>query len=149
MILHNDDRTAMLKNRLTSTGWFKKFWSMCSIKLSISSSMISSRAALPKPKFLKICKDDLRNWTHVGPLENKTPGTDPKLNPLLTTSIEINLGFWMRLRGWISKNSNIGTPLKIWKKMFLCLGKGKPLGDMGFTKKKWFRINPSAVGGWC
>ena len=40
------------------------------------------------------------------------------------------------LRGWISKDFNIETHMKNLKNEFICLGKGKPLGEMGFTKKK-------------
>ena len=40
------------------------------------------------------------------------------------------------LRGWISKDFDIETPMKNLKNHFICLGKGKPLGEMGFTKKK-------------
>ena len=54
---------------------------------------------------------------------------------------------WDYLRGWISKDFDIETPMKNLKNEFMCLGKGKPLGEMGFTKKKWFWMNPSAVGG--
>ena len=53
------------------------------------------------------------------------------------------------LRGWISKDFDIETPMKKLKNEFMCLCKGKPLGEMGFTKKMWFWMNPSAVGGWC
>ena len=62
---------------------------------------------------------------------------------------KVELFFSLDLRGWISKDSNLETPMNIKKNEFLCLGKGKLLGDMGFTKKKGFQINLGAVGGWC
>ena len=43
--------------------------------------------------------------------------------------------FMLNLRGWISKDFDIVTPMKNLKNEFMCLGKGKPLGEMGFTKK--------------
>ena len=59
--------------------------------------------------------------------------------------IYARLGFWHKyntlhnyqeyLRGWISKDFDIETPMKKLKNEFLCLGKGKLLGEMGFTKK--------------
>ena len=54
--------------------------------MSTSSSMIFSKGSFPKPKSFKIWRDVLRNSVQVVPLENNTPGVDPKLNPLLRMS---------------------------------------------------------------
>ena len=54
----------------------------------------------------------------------------PRQGPL-----EVQRGCLKNLRGWISKDFDIETPMKKLKNEFMCLGKGKPLGEMGFTKK--------------
>ena len=53
---------------------------------------------------------------------------------------------WMFLRGWISKDSNIETPMKIWKSEFLCLGKGKLHGILVLPKKSDFGSIPVLWG---
>ena len=58
--------------------------------MSTSSSIMFSKDSFPKPKSLKMWRDVRRNSVQVFPLENNTPGTDPKLNPLLRMSKWIN-----------------------------------------------------------
>ena len=38
------------------------------------------------PKFFRVCKEVRLISDQVGPLENKTPGVDPKLRPFLRIS---------------------------------------------------------------
>ena len=45
--------------------------------------MISSSTLFPRPKSLKVWSEVLLIAVQVGPLENKTPGIEPRLRPFL------------------------------------------------------------------